>query len=99
MKSILILSYLLVISIILSNAAPYRQPSRGYRGFVDVGVTGSFNKLADIDSRFQWEVYDYSRDTYFYISTTHGYQFNNHLFVGAGASWGCNLYTNEHPNE
>ncbi len=49
---------------------------RGYKGFVE---TGYIFDLSD---------YDANRFT---LSTTHGYQFNNYLFVGGGL--GLNCYT------
>lgn len=60
-----------------------KEPSKGYRGFVDLNTEIYF------DSK-----YIYSPDgpvskkfeTYWLygISTTHGYQFNNHFFLGGG---------------
>lgn len=49
---------------------------KGYKGFVETGYTFD---LSDCNAER------------FTISTTHGYQFNNYLFVGGGI--GLNLYT------
>lgn len=49
---------------------------KGYKGFVETGYT--------------FDVSDYNADR-LVISTTHGYQFNNYLFVGGGV--GVNYYT------
>ncbi|MBO5029303.1 MAG: hypothetical protein J6C59_06790 [Muribaculaceae bacterium] len=54
--------------------ASAREPQRGYRGFVDFS-----NSITHFGS-------DYEKTTYWNagFSTTHGYQFNHNLFVGAG---------------
>lgn len=51
------------------------EPVRGYRGFVDAAVDLGFPE-------------DYHGDkiveVYYGVSTSHGFQFNPHLFIGAG---------------
>lgn len=54
---------------------------KGYKGFVDLGFT--FNTS------------DFDGASIFSISTTHGYQFNPHLFVGGGIAPGI---TTQHSN-
>jgi len=49
---------------------------KGYKGFIETGYT--------------FDISDYGADR-FELSTTHGYQFNNYLFVGGGV--GVNYYT------
>lgn len=49
---------------------------KGYKGFVDAGFT--------------FDVSDYDANK-FELSTSHGYQFNNHFFVGGGLA--LNYYT------
>lgn len=53
-----------------------REPQRGYRGFVDWS-----NDVT------QWKVWsDEKAETFYYtgMQTSHGFQFNPHLFLGAG---------------
>ena len=55
-----------------------RQPGRGYRGFIDWN-----------NSITTYEVwYPGNSMTYYYtgVATSHGYQFNPYLFIGAGLS-------------
>jgi outer membrane protein assembly factor BamA len=71
MKKVLIAAALVAIA----TSAAAREPQRGYRGFVEWSN--------DVTS------YRYDEDTrasYWYtgLSTSHGYQFNPRLFVGAG---------------
>lgn len=53
-----------------------RQPQRGYRGFVD--IEGS--------TYFYTDYFGKQAISGIGASTTHGYQFNPHLFVGGGLS-------------
>ncbi len=67
----------ILISLILAScciAASAKEPTKGYRGFVDANVDLSFNQ----------SVYGETTVVYYGVSTSHGYQFNPHLFVGAG---------------
>lgn len=63
----------LIISTIISLGAIARQPQRGYRGFIDWS-----NDLRSEEG--------YQRTYYLYsgISTSHGYQINPLVYVGAG---------------
>lgn len=67
----------LVLVIVSAMGCMARQPELGYRGFVD--WSNSYRE------------YNYSvfHDKYFYsgLSTSHGYQCNPWLFVGAGLDW------------
>lgn len=70
-----------IIVILLALASAFgsmaRQPERGYRGFID--WSNSYREYSD----------NWHNDSYFYsgLSTSHGYQFNPWLFVGAGLDW------------
>lgn len=79
--------YLLLICLALCVVTTWgREPEKGYRGFVDIEfLTG---KGYYFDGSDGW----HKRSTVgsLGLSTTHGYQINNHLFVGAGvevANW------------
>jgi len=70
------------------SSSTYRQntyanysyfPSRGYKGFIDLGFSFGINN----------DYWDY-RDNKFEFATSHGYLFNPHLFVGLGI--GINYY-------
>lgn len=55
-----------------------KEPTRGYRGFVDMNAEALFKKKS----------YYGSHDIVFSVSgitTTHGFQFNNNFFVGGGS--------------
>lgn len=55
-----------------------KMPQRGYRGFVDLEFsTGKEHNNVDMGED---EAYHF-----FGLATSHGYQFNRHLFLGAGA--------------
>lgn len=71
----------LILSIV-SISAFGRQPERGYRGFAEVEYdAGKAYYFSNGEGR---DVYD--GFAMFGIATTHGYQFNNHIFVGGGAA-------------
>lgn len=72
----IILSLLFCVS--MFPAFP-RQPERGYRGFVEWS-----NSLRSID---MWGTGDRSTTFYTGVSTTHGYQINPWIFVGAGIDY------------
>jgi len=79
MKKTLLIS----ATFIFSLTATANEPGRGYRGFVDTNV----------DLSFRQDVFGNNSTTIFYgISTSHGYQFNRHLFLGAGI-----MYERHHP--
>lgn len=67
---------LLLSSLLLSLCASAREPQHGYRGFADLSLT----PYIDIS------LYGNPSDSYCYVgmTTSHGYQFNPHLFVGGG---------------
>ena len=76
MKKTLIMAICLLSALIVSA----REPQRGYRGFVDVGFSaGNIHYFSDSRG-------EYIKDgtAYLDLSTSHGYQINNHFFVGAG---------------
>ncbi len=64
------------IIFILSAVCAYSQITKGYRGFVDLNGEALFQKKHSNDRDI---VYSLSG-----FSTTHGYQFNRHFFLGAG---------------
>lgn len=64
-----------ILAILLcALCASARQPSRGYRGFFELGT----------ESHHENNLFFNSYKGYLNISTSHGYQFNPHLFIGAG---------------
>lgn len=87
---------LLIIVAILPFAASALQPQRGYRGFVDWSNSAAF------DMGFLSIENEPGDDTEIFtgISTSHGYQFNDWLYVGCGTGFEYNLdwkaYENEH---
>lgn len=85
MKRSFILVCLLAIAV-LTMAEPYRMAQRGYRGFVDVGAAFSFNRIPSLD--LTNGQYMNNHDRFLLLSTTHGYQFNDNLFLGAGVLFG-----------
>lgn len=71
---------LIIMMIMVCVAAYAREPQRGYRGFIE--WDNSFGK-AEWFSNADGE--DKHEDVLFIgLSTSHGYQINNHAFVGAG---------------
>ncbi len=77
----------LLLAALLSLTMNARQPERGYRAFVDCSAT--FN--LDIS------LFGGPTDSYIWLggSTTHGYQFNNWLFVGGGIGYETVLAPNQ----
>lgn len=70
--------FLLLILLILPFLAFSRQPERGYRGFID-----SDNFLL---ANFSFLSGDGGESTFWTgFTTSHGYQFNDWLYVGAGS--------------
>ena len=82
--------FLLTILIAAAVSAFGREPEKGYRGFVDLDLLAGNAYHNDDTSGFD------KRDglTMFGISTTHGYQFNSHLFAGAGIMYAGGFGTN-----
>lgn len=74
------------IVLFAAAAAHALEPQRGYRGFIEqdntIGVLKYYNYMGDYDHDAQW---------YIGSSTTHGYQFNNHIFVGLGLMWATSI--------
>lgn len=93
MKKSLILLLLLVSS--LSVSAQKKEPKRGYRGFFDIEAAVSSWKIADNYHITEdgGQIFDNVHRRSFYdvvYSTSHGYQFNRHFFLGAGLAIGGN---------
>lgn len=79
----------LAVAVTLSTCAfAQDHPIRGYRGFVDGGVhVGVLRfKVSDFLSSFYGEA-EWAHYNRLGISTTHGYQFNPHFFLGGGVEW------------
>lgn len=68
---------LIILIVMVMSFAIQGKAQSGYRGFVDGAVGINY----DSDVTFGGA-----------ISTTHGYQFNNHIFAGAGIAIGSALY-------
>ena len=74
---------LILAAFILPITTIANEPAKGYRGFVD----------ANVDLAFSKDVYgDNTTTVYYGISTSHGYQFNSHYFLGAGL-----MFERHHP--
>lgn len=68
-------NFFTLIALISALTMAAREPQRGYRGFVD----------ANVDLTFVGGGYGESCvETYYGISTSHGFQFNPHFFLGGG---------------
>ncbi|MDE7409990.1 MAG: hypothetical protein K2N09_08200 [Muribaculaceae bacterium] len=81
MKRIFILSAAIVLTALYGFS---RQPERGYRGFVEWS-----NRYHHTNTYWNNIHLNYS-EFYTGISTSHGYQFNPWLFVGAGIDYEVN---------
>lgn len=70
---------LILLLTLCSFATQAREPQRGYRGFADFDLY-----------YFSEKTPGYSTSDYLYlsVSTSHGYQFNPHLYIGAGFTFG-----------
>lgn len=82
-KNIMNKSLLIILLSIFSFVAEAKEPTKGYRGFVELNMNlGSYDAYKNTTNTFMEE---YNAHYMLYgISTSHGYQFNPHLFVGAG---------------
>lgn len=75
--------FLVLAVSLLPLTASAADPAKGYRGFVD----------ANVDLSFHHGGYGNNTVTAYYgISTSHGYQFNSHYFLGAGV-----MFERHHP--
>ena len=75
--------FLLITISLLSFTVAANEPKKGYRGFVDANVDLSFH---------QGGYGDNSVTVYYGLSTSHGYQFNSHYFLGGGL-----MFERHHP--
>lgn len=74
---------LFIAACIMAFSANARDPQRGYRGFVDWENTiGNTDYTSNSDGSNYRECAWMSG-----ISTSHGYQFNSHIFLGIGAAF------------
>lgn len=69
--------YMMMIMSMLALTGWGRQPERGYRGFVDGSMT----------FHIETSLYGSKSHEWLGAQTSHGYQFNPHLFVGAGIGY------------
>lgn len=74
MKKIIITLILVVMCNCMVHS---KEPSAGYRGFIEWD-----NSFGPVDYRHSENILDWI--IYTGISTSHGYQFNNNLYLGAG---------------
>lgn len=72
MKKVIHCIIALLIYAIPANA---EEPQKGYRGFVDADINIAYYRFDNASNITEW---------YLGGSTSHGYQFNKNLFVGAG---------------
>lgn len=72
-------TFLIILLIMISTAVAFsRQPERGYRGFIEWDNTfGRADYDAESAGILDWIFYTG-------IATSHGYQFNSHVFLGGG---------------
>lgn len=77
MKKVILFLIIVVVAVATAGA---REPQRGYRGFIDADATfGMADWHSNVDGK------DKHEDLLFLgLSTSHGYQINNHAYVGAG---------------
>ncbi|MDE6358048.1 MAG: hypothetical protein K2L29_00450, partial [Duncaniella sp.] len=74
---------LFIFVIFLSLAAEARQPSRGYRGFIEWSSSLRSEKFGLFD--FNGNLYTYRQNTFYTgLTTSHGYQIDSMFFIGAG---------------
>lgn len=74
---------LFILVIFLSLAAEARQPSRGYRGFIEWSSSLRSEKFGLFD--FNGNLYTYRQNTFYTgLTTSHGYQIDSMFFIGAG---------------
>lgn len=69
---------LLLVMLISCMSLHASDPQRGYRGFVDINTDFSFKNEGYGES---------NTEVYYSLSTTHGFQFSPHFFLGAGVAW------------
>ena len=85
-------SYIIIILCLLyGSIGSARDLAHGYRGFVEWD-----NAIGETDYLTQYlGHYGKGRLWFIGISTSHGYQFNDHWFVGAGAMISCGFPKND----
>ncbi len=66
--------FLILIELSVSLTAAAIDPGKGYRGFVDANLDLTFNQSGAPGKT----------TAYYGVSTSHGYQFNDHYYLGAG---------------
>lgn len=80
---------LLFVALFMTTAIHAREPQRGYRGFIDwentIGVLDySHISYGYFDQEKLAEVYGHRTRWLSGVSTSHGYQFNSHIYTGIG---------------
>ena len=83
MKKLSLLLFLTLVSVFSIQA---KDLEKGYRGFVDLNMEfGSYKAYRYIDNTNLTNLEEYRASYMLYgVSTSHGYQFNPHFFLGAG---------------
>ena len=70
---------LTIVACMVAMVGYAKDPQRGYRGFVDWEYSlGYMNTTNDVDG------YHRGYEWLSGVTTSHGYQFNSHIFLGAG---------------
>ena len=77
------IALLIILSAIACIA---RQPEKGYRGFTDIGTSTRSVKFLTTPTASYSEM-----QSYVGFSTTHGYQFNQNIFLGGGLNVEYNI--------
>lgn len=80
---------LLFVALFMTTAILAREPQRGYRGFIDWENTiGALDYChfshGYYDQKKLTEVYEHRTRWLSGVSTSHGYQFNRHIYAGIG---------------
>lgn len=80
---------LLFVALFMTTAILAREPQRGYRGFIDWENTiGALDYChfshGYYDQKKLTEVYEHRTRWLSGVSTSHGYQFNSHIYAGIG---------------
>lgn len=80
------LSLLLLLTLVSVFSIHSKDLEKGYRGFVDWNIEfGSYKAYRYIDNTNLTNTEEYRASYMLYgVSTSHGYQFNPHFFLGAG---------------
>lgn len=78
--------FFIIILMFIAIGVNARQPSKGYRGFIE--WSNDFHKYPDLDGGSGKALSGFN--FYSGATTSHGYQINQDFFVGAGIGAQCN---------